>query len=172
MIETYVTIEKYEFLPEADAIRMHLEGEGIPATLADKETVSTEWALGNAVGYIKLQVPAEFEAQARTILQELTTRRKTRKAGMEGATNRCLSCDAEMTADQTACPKCGWSYGEPDEVEQAVTAEREAATQPGVLEGLRSLKTLTIWTVLLPIIMGICGFLALVISELGRSLFR
>ena len=69
MDDPLVTIEQYQFLPEAEAIRMKLESDGIPAILTDKEIVSMDWALGNAVGYIKLQVRQSQADQARAILK-------------------------------------------------------------------------------------------------------
>jgi hypothetical protein len=57
MTDDLVTVGQYQFLAEAEAARMHLDAEGIPAFLSDAETVNMDWLLGNAIGYIKLAVP-------------------------------------------------------------------------------------------------------------------
>jgi hypothetical protein len=70
MADDLVTVATFEFLPLAEAARSHLVAEGIPAFLSDAETVYMAWSLGNALGYIKLQVPEEQAERARDILDE------------------------------------------------------------------------------------------------------
>jgi hypothetical protein len=78
MSDQLVTVESYQFLPEAEAVRMHLESEGLSAHLADAEAVSTEWVLANAIGNIKLRVPESQADAARAVLSELRSRRLER----------------------------------------------------------------------------------------------
>ena len=162
MAEPLVTIEQYQFLPEAESVRMHMESEGIEAFLADAETVSTDWALGNAIGYIKLQVREPQVEAARTILDQLRARRAARDAlPNEIEESRCLACEAELPPDQRSCPKCGWSYGDDgDESEEpteriASSAESETDAPASVLDGLRSLKHLVFVIWLAPFLVGI-----------------
>lgn len=65
-----VTIETFEFLPRAEGARGFLEEQGIPAFLMDAEIVAMNWTLGNAVGFIKLQVPSDRAALALSLLRE------------------------------------------------------------------------------------------------------
>jgi len=183
MTDSFVTVEQFEFLPEAQAIRMHLESEGIPAQLVDAETVSTEWALGNAIGYIKLQVPQSRAAEAKAILDKLRLLRQSRREadGLKSESTRCLSCDAELRADQATCPHCGWSYAEDanslvldeiseagiDEVGRETVASGPDDESAQVLDSIRELKKPMIWLLLLPIL---AGFLIVVLSFIAREL--
>ena len=157
--EQLVTIEQYQFLPEADAIRMHLQAEGIEAFLADAETVSTDWALGNAVGYIKLQVPASQEVAGRAVLELIRARRLEREGASNANTNRCLACDGELLPDQASCLQCGWSYGTDGEADEPETEERsnqQSSTDSdqmkpeSMMDSLRTLKRPMVLILLIP----------------------
>jgi hypothetical protein len=65
------TIRTFEFEPEADLAREYLEEQGVHAFLRDAKTVAMIWILGNAIGYIKLQVPPDQAALARDLLREV-----------------------------------------------------------------------------------------------------
>ncbi len=41
-----------------------LEGSGIPGTVTDDHTVSTDWMLSNAVGGVKVKVPEDYVQEA------------------------------------------------------------------------------------------------------------
>lgn len=161
MSDRFVTVESYQFLPEAEAIRMHLEAEGIDAFLADAETVSTEWSLGNAVGYIKLQVP-QFELdRARQLLGELRQRRHERDLAPESdGIARCLACDASLSPNQSKCQQCGWSYADPDETPGEWETDPRSADSAGsdgsLLDNLRAIKK--------PVMMIYLGPLLLIIA--------
>src|SRR5713101_6556615 len=71
MEDQLVTVETYQFLPQAQAAKLQLEGNGITVFLADAETVNMDWLLGNAIGNIKLQVPAEQVEKALNLLEEM-----------------------------------------------------------------------------------------------------
>src|SRR5438132_7874702 len=90
-----VTVGNFQFLPEAEAARMHLESHGIPAFLADAETVNMDWLLGNAIGYIKLQVASGRAEEAETILERVHAQR--------GATE----AESAAGADTVECLQCG-----------------------------------------------------------------
>lgn len=168
MTDPFVTVEQIEFLPEAQALRMHLESEGFPAQLLDAETVSTEWMLGNAIGYIKLQVPQSRAAEARVILQTLRELRVARREAdaLEPESARCLSCGAGLRPEMAACNICGWSYEDdsnsapPDEHEETGDVDPDAF-DPGssrvdqsasLLDSLRGLKGPLILVILIPIL--------------------
>ena len=86
MPDELITIGNFQFLPEAEAARMHLAAQGIPAFVADGETVNMDWFLGNAVAYIKLQVPVAQAAAARAALDDMRALAKRREgSGREKA---------------------------------------------------------------------------------------
>jgi hypothetical protein len=158
MNDRLVTVESYQFLPEAEAVRMHLESEGIAAVLADAETVSTEWALGNAVGYIKLRVPQSQADAAQAILKELRSRRLERGQSPESdAIGRCLSCDSPLRPNQTKCEQCGWSYTDNEDESDEAQSPGETAADPdeSVMDNLRAAKKPLVLMVLLPILFTI-----------------
>lgn len=65
---TWVTLQTFDSVPLADLARVQLESAGIPCRLLNKEVVSMDWLLGNAVGYIPLQVPEDqLEAADRAL---------------------------------------------------------------------------------------------------------
>jgi hypothetical protein len=163
MSDQLVTVESYQFLPEAEAVRMHLESEGIAAVLADAETVSTEWALGNAIGYIKLRVPQSQADAAQVILKELRSRRLERGQSRESdAIGRCLSCDSPLRTNQTKCEQCGWSYADNEVESDEGQFPGETAAEPdeSVMENLRGVKKPLVLMVLLPILIAI-AFMAI-----------
>jgi ribosomal protein L40E len=189
MAEPLVTIEQYQFLPEATSVRMHMESEGIEAYLADAETVSANWALGNAIGYIKLQVREPQVEAARTILDQIRARRAVRDASPNAIEeSRCLACEAELPSDQRSCLKCGWSYGDDDDdaddgddvddgdesegpTETNASSTGNESEQPdSVLDSLRSLKhsVFAIW--LAPFLVGIVLSAALVLLWIFQSI--
>ena len=172
MTERFVTIDQYQFLPEADAVRIHMLAEGLTAQLADAETVSTDWALGNAIGYIKLQVPESQVEKARRMPGELRARRKAREEAPVDTTDagRCLACDAKLQPDQATCPDCGWSYADAEGEES--TDSEDALPAPSaekpesVMDNLRDLKGLLVLMLLAPILGGILLFIGWLIHSL------
>lgn len=177
MNDPFVTVEQFEFLPEAQAVRMHMESEGFQAQLLDAETVSTDWALGNAIGYIKLQVPRSQADAALVILEKLRALKKSRREtdAEELETTRCLSCGEELHVDQTTCPKCGWSYAadgdtliNDEEQDEDAAGDGPAGRPPAagmtvdepisVLDSLRSWKKPMVWLLLFPMLAGAALF--------------
>ena len=78
-----VTIGSFRFLPEADALRLHLEEQGIQAFLLGGLTTNADYFLGSAIGFIKIQVPIDQAAQARKIFEETEALwKEQRDAGM------------------------------------------------------------------------------------------
>ncbi|MBI1831411.1 MAG: hypothetical protein HYR84_08175 [Planctomycetes bacterium] len=117
--EELVTIAKFEFANEAELAKLHLEEAGIKAYLADAETVNWEWFLGNAIGYIKVQVASSQAEAAAQVLADhapTTTEADTDTADEEkDEPTKCLSCGQELPDAATQCPSCGWTYeGEPE----------------------------------------------------------
>lgn len=175
MDDRIVTVEQFEFLPEAEAIRLRLEAAGIEVFLADAETVSTDWALGNAIGYIKLQVHEFNSEAARAVIKEV---REIRKARANDTTSRCLSCDAEFSTTATVCPHCGWSFesddSETDENSDVSPSDAQGgeAEGPGTMEALRSLKKPIMSLILLPILVSIALTVILAFSIFVGGVLR
>jgi hypothetical protein len=121
MTRDFVTVATFSVLPEAEAARLRLETEGIPAIITDAEIVNMDWLLGNAVGYIKLQVPPERAAAALALLDQVAAERRERIARREedplaAEEATCLSCGAEMAEEADHCAVCGWTWEhEPEE---------------------------------------------------------
>lgn len=114
MEDQLVTIETYQFLPQAQAAKLQLEGHDIRVFLADAEVVNMDWLLGNAVGNIKLQVPRDEVEKALNLLEEIRDKAMLRWDDEDDEEvepyTECLVCGVEIPEDQTRCPSCGWSY--------------------------------------------------------------
>ncbi|MEM6327653.1 MAG: DUF2007 domain-containing protein [Bacteroidota bacterium] len=65
-----VTLTTYTSPFEAEIVRGRLEAEGIPAVVADAEMVTADWMMSQAIGGVKLRVPASALDRAREILSE------------------------------------------------------------------------------------------------------
>jgi Putative prokaryotic signal transducing protein len=66
--ESLVTLTKCSLPPQAHAIRVRLESEGIPVFLFDEFTITMDWLLSNAIGGVKVQVPEPYLERARAIM--------------------------------------------------------------------------------------------------------
>jgi len=121
MSDAFVTVATFTTLPEAEAAKLHVESEGIPANITDAEIVSMDWLLGNAVGYIKLQVPESQVNRVTDLLDahrdERLRRRELADASPDG--DMCLACNATM-GGSSACPECGWTWASSSPEEDAI----------------------------------------------------
>src|SRR4051812_29394297 len=112
MNDPLVTLTDFRFVPQADLARMVLEQEGIPAFIADANTVTADWFLGNAVGYVKLQVAASQVEAALAVLRNnpelLDGSRRT--SDEDDDRDTCLACGEVMSDAADECTACGWSY--------------------------------------------------------------
>ena len=66
--EELVAVDSFVFPDEAKLARGLLEGAGIPCYLANEHTLGANWNLTNALGGLKLMVPADLLLEAREIL--------------------------------------------------------------------------------------------------------
>ena len=112
--DEYVTIATFVSPMEAEATRLGLEAEGIPAILQDANLVQMDPLLGIAVGDVKLQVPRSRVGVASDRLEQVRQMRQERRE-MEAENepageDRCLACAAGISEDEDVCPKCGWSW--------------------------------------------------------------
>lgn len=69
-----VTVATFRFPTEAQAAKLRLEAEGLTPSFSDAEIVNMDWLLGNAVGYIKLQVPLSQAGAAADLLEQVQSR--------------------------------------------------------------------------------------------------
>ena len=90
-----VTIETYTNPLEAHIARGLLESEGVPATLGSEHHVWASWHFAQALGGVRLQVPAEYADRARDVLGR--QRRGEFQAALE----------QEQGVDESRCGLCG-----------------------------------------------------------------
>jgi Putative prokaryotic signal transducing protein len=69
MTGEWVTIAAFSQPIEAHLARAHLESEGIPCVVGDEHLVRVDWFLSNAVGGVKVLVPAWEAEHAREVLR-------------------------------------------------------------------------------------------------------
>jgi len=129
MTNDLIPVGNFLFVPEAEAACLHLHEEGIQAFLSNAELVNMDWFLGNATGYVKVLVPESQAAAARAVLDTLRSQAQARRKAPSalGDAGVCLACGAKLTADQSTCPACGWSYATADEVDGEMEAGEQAA---------------------------------------------
>ena len=116
-----VTLCTYQFVIQAETVKIALGHEGITAYIHDANMVTTDWFLGSALGWIKLQVAEEDVPAALEILKRhprLTQPFKDSDLEDEAMSN-CLSCGAAMGEKNDRCSACGWSFLDEEESENA-----------------------------------------------------
>lgn len=59
-----ITVGRYSTSLEAHIAKSKLASEGIPAFLADENTINMQWLYSDAIGGVKLQVPEVYLEQA------------------------------------------------------------------------------------------------------------
>ncbi len=87
-----VVVARCSFPHEAYLARASLETAGFPVVIADEHTINMNWLYSNAIGGVKVMVPAEFADEARDLL----------------ATDYSAQVESEQGSDATSCcPSCG-----------------------------------------------------------------
>ncbi|NOS93770.1 MAG: hypothetical protein HOP30_17765 [Cyclobacteriaceae bacterium] len=66
----FVTIATYHDFTTASFDKQKLEEQGVDCYLADENTIAVQWTLMNALGGIRLRVPAQAAGEALRILNE------------------------------------------------------------------------------------------------------
>lgn len=66
-----VTIVRVTEVWEAHIIKARLQAEGLLASIADEHLVSMDWFYSNAIGGVRVQVPASEEIRARSVLEAI-----------------------------------------------------------------------------------------------------
>ncbi len=81
----------------AEILRARLEVDGIDASLADQNLVSSNWFLSTAVGGVRVMVPADQRARAQSIMAAI----QHGDYALTGAD------DASAVDAKICCPRCG-----------------------------------------------------------------
>jgi ribosomal protein S27AE len=111
MSDELVTLATYRFPAKAEAARWALEQEGIESFVMDANTISADWFLGNAIGYVKLQVRSSDAEAASGVLRSNPRLLDAKpKSAHQEEEAQCLSCGALMADDDEECGICGWTF--------------------------------------------------------------
>lgn len=111
MQPTFITIDSFDHLLQAEMLLLRLTQEGLDARLADHHIVAMEWLMANAIGGIKVQVPESQAEQASEIAATMRLRNKESKHNQAAIDDdACLSCGHTMPDSADSCEQCGWSY--------------------------------------------------------------
>lgn len=111
MQSTFVTIDSFDHLTQAEMLLLRLTQEGLDARLADNHIVAMKWLMANAIGGIKVQVPDSQAEQACEIAAELRLQIRARVNDQtEIDDDACLSCGHTIPDSADSCTQCGWSY--------------------------------------------------------------
>ena len=92
------TVANFSFPYEAQIAWAKLDSEGIPAFIADEHTINANWLYSNALGGVRLQVPAEFVEDASSILAEEYADDLEKEQGYDSLT--CSKCGGANTEFQ------------------------------------------------------------------------
>jgi hypothetical protein len=68
MTDELITIARYSTPHEAQLAKSVLDAAGILAFVADEHTITMNWLYSNALGGVKLQVPASLASEAEAVL--------------------------------------------------------------------------------------------------------
>jgi hypothetical protein len=120
-----VTIATFLTPEDAQVARLALQSEGIPSYLEGAEFVGNLWYLGNATGWVKLQVEKTFEHRAREIFSE-----EAKEAAI-AVMRRCPSCGEEVPGNFAVCWACQTPMdAAPAAKIESSASETEVSSQP------------------------------------------
>jgi hypothetical protein len=107
MSKHLVTIERFATPFEASMAKNRLEAEGIPAFLADEQTVGNLWQMGPALGGVKLLVPDDCIQKAMDVL----TTPPDEQVFSGAETDAPSDLDSQAIQAARTCPRCGNQFG-------------------------------------------------------------
>jgi len=111
MSNELITVATYPHQSRAEVARIALASAGIEGYIQDSYTGTMDWFLGNAIGWIKLQVAKDRLDEARAILEASPGLLwETRPDAEPIADDACLACGKLIPAGKDRCPACGWSF--------------------------------------------------------------
>lgn len=158
-----VEVYRARSLPHAHALRLVLEEEGIHVQI---EGEYLQGAVGDLpLGWPttpRLLAPQDQVGRALEIIRREEERERAQPdEGRPEEPSRCLECGAVMSATETKCPSCGWTFqseSEPAPSDAAPAAEqnREQAAESRTKSWLRRLAFLVLFV-------GVAGSLAAIL---------
>jgi hypothetical protein len=174
MTDELVTIGSYEFVAEAEVAQMFLRENGVNTFLRDQSIIAMDWLLGNAIGYVKLQVPQSQFETARELLATLTEGSTSDGEGTSVRSRVCSSCGLVLDGVTEICPACSEADTESEQVSTDAKSEAGAEWEDdeerrGIMSQVRSLKKPIFWLVLLPILCGLALAAVAVLQSLLRA---
>lgn len=89
------TVATYSFPYQAQIAKAKLDSEGIPAFIADEQTINMQWLYSNAMGGVRLQVPKVYAQQATELLAEDLSDVVEQQQGNDADT--CAACGSTET---------------------------------------------------------------------------
>ncbi len=89
------TVARYSFPYEAQIAWAKLDSAGIPAFIADQHTINAQWLYSDALGGVRLQVPASLLAEAHSVLTGDQTEALEADQGYDFV--ECSSCGSRNT---------------------------------------------------------------------------
>lgn len=107
-----VEIYRAKNLPEAHAIRLFMESEGVAVSISNEtlQGIVGETAMGWATSPRLLVTRSDLERAQKLLASHLAQARSRDPSLTEDALT-CLACGAVMHGDLD-CPACGWGYGD------------------------------------------------------------
>ena len=170
----WVTIEKFWSVEEAQLALGFLQSNGIRCRLDGEACAGNFWHLSNATGGVKLEVAAESETRARTLLKSVPRRSSTEHAADEDLgtdQNRDDqerddsgdNYDAESYDDDADDVEDEGDDGEPDDDPY----DDDVDSHQGTLDGLRRYKVIIILMFLAPTLIGIVTVVMHLLNNLG-----
>jgi len=165
-MNSFVVIEAYDKVYQAQVAKLALEQEGIECFLENETIVSMDWFLSNAVGGIKLQVASVDASKAIRVLQELKDLQVEREHSSQGIRIVCLckgckkivSFDGRQGGRVGSCPKCGRYLDVPSETDESIDPELirlSLESVPGTKEGAASLLS-NRWYLIFEVFADLC----------------
>lgn len=94
----WTTVAAFWHPAPAHIARLRLEADDIPCLIVDENLVATDWLYANAVGGVKLQVPADDAPRARDLLARPGGEAPPGPGGTFPASGRCPRCGSDDAA--------------------------------------------------------------------------
>jgi len=95
-----ITVASYSFPLEAHVAKASLDAAGIPAFIADEQTINMNWLYSNALGGVRLKVLAQDAEKAQEILSQDFSHLLEEQFGDEIET-KCSKCGSKNMTPYT-----------------------------------------------------------------------
>jgi hypothetical protein len=180
MADKLVTIASHLTAQEAHLAKNSLEGEGIPAVLADEETENLLGFMVGFVGGVKLLVTEDHAHRACELLATLSGNPADAPPDERVTTTRtCPSCGQAFGAESDDCPQCGppadtavESSEEPWLGVSQAEDETEGAQSPADEMARRALWSAVLGATLCPLVMTVYAMYLIIRLYFGKEELR